>query len=345
MDTHAGTIVGWSQTRVPSAGFFSGTQAQYFSLYNTTSRYIKMVDALMQIGGPATCQTGWINEFLAYTKGIGAPVDHVTTHLYPTDTQVAKNRDGFAARVREAAVNVSLGPHKNLPLVMTEFNAGLGLPDAVNGDTAHSASFVLHNHIALQGVSNLETLSYWCFSDVFEEGGCDSTPFHNGYGIQTIYGIPKPVYRAFEMLSALPRSALPVSAPDAATVDIVVAADPSGAQVKVTALLTNYDIYTSPPPTQNVQIVFRGIPAGAILPTMATLELIDSMHANPRAAWLASGSPRYPNATQLATQLAASQLVPIDVPLTNVAAGSVAVNVTLEAFAVARVRFVYELAA
>ena len=53
----------------------------------------------------------------------------MTTHLYPTDDQAAKTRDGFAARIRETAANVSrLAPHAGVPLVMTEFNAGLGLP-------------------------------------------------------------------------------------------------------------------------------------------------------------------------------------------------------------------------
>ena len=46
--------------------------------------------------------------------------------------------------------------------------------------TCYTAAMVLHNHLALQGVTNLETLSFWSYSDIFEEGGVDSQPWHNG---------------------------------------------------------------------------------------------------------------------------------------------------------------------
>jgi hypothetical protein len=33
------------------------------------------------------------------------------------------------------------------------------------------------------------------FSDIFEEGGFESVPFHQGFGMMTIHKVPKPVYR------------------------------------------------------------------------------------------------------------------------------------------------------
>jgi xylan 1,4-beta-xylosidase len=35
---------------------------------------------------------------------------------------------------------------------------------------------------------------------VFEENCLDSTPYHGGWGLVNWYGIPKPSFRAFEML-------------------------------------------------------------------------------------------------------------------------------------------------
>jgi xylan 1,4-beta-xylosidase len=237
------------------------------------------------------------------------------------------------------------------------FNAGLGLPTEVNGDTAHSAAFVLHNALALQGVANLEALSYWSVSDIFEEGGVDSQPFHNGFGIQTIYGVKKPVYRAMQMLAALPRAAVPVAFPGAAAgaaaprvgsasagaVDVVVGVDASGAPVgAVTALLTNYDYFGTPPNATVVELTFANLPPNCVLPPAATLELIDSTHANANAAWLAQGGPLYPTQAQIDAQVAASLLVEEILPLTRVSATSAKVAVPLEAFAVARVRFSFE---
>jgi len=46
----------------------------------------------------------------------------------------------------------------------------------------------------------VEIFSWWCISDVFEEGWLEGTPFHGGFGLLTAQNIAKPAYRAFEML-------------------------------------------------------------------------------------------------------------------------------------------------
>ena len=43
-------------------------------------------------------------------------------------------------------------------------------------------------------------MSYWTFSDVFEEGGKLPSAFHGGFGLLTVYGTPKPAYRALQLL-------------------------------------------------------------------------------------------------------------------------------------------------
>ena len=45
--------------------------------------------------------------------------------------------------------------------------------------------------------------SWWTFSDIFEENYFPSVPFHGGFGLMNLYGIPKPIYRAFELVRAL----------------------------------------------------------------------------------------------------------------------------------------------
>ena len=50
----------------------------------------------------------------------------------------------------------------------------------------------------MHGVTEL--LSYWTFSDVFEEGGLPKHDFQNTYGLMTFHGIPKPGWRAFQLL-------------------------------------------------------------------------------------------------------------------------------------------------
>jgi beta-xylosidase len=105
---------------------------------------------------------------------------------YPTDPQLNNTRSSFVDYVSQhAAIAASFG----LDFVVTEFNSGLGLPEGQDGPFA--AAFVAHTALAIQPISNLEVLSFWTFTDVFEEGGFSSVPYHQGYGIQTYNGVPK----------------------------------------------------------------------------------------------------------------------------------------------------------
>ena len=46
-------------------------------------------------------------------------------------------------------------------------------------------------------------MSYWTYTDIFEELGPPMTPFHGGFGILTANGIKKPAFHAFRFLSSL----------------------------------------------------------------------------------------------------------------------------------------------
>lgn len=110
-------------------------------MYNATAHAVKAVDALISVGGPATAGLGGdnchsafgplpIQEFLESAAALDAPVDFVSTHLYPTDgpPTVPAGRDGFADAIKGAAANVTKFGPAGMPLRITEFNAGLGLP-------------------------------------------------------------------------------------------------------------------------------------------------------------------------------------------------------------------------
>ena len=162
----------------------------------------------------------------------------------------------------------------------------------------------------------------------------------------------------FQMLKALPPGAVPVTAQaadvaadvvvqrigsvSAGPVDAVVAVDDSmHPLVHVTALLNNFDVYDAPGmANKTVTIIFQNVPAGATVPASAIVNRIDSMHANPVAVWNAAGNPMYPSPTEVAAEMAASQLVDETVALTP-AGSSLSVTLTLEPFSVARVRFSY----
>src|SRR6202035_3458733 len=49
----------------------------------------------------------------------------------------------------------------------------------------------------------VDILSYWTFSDVFEEQGVVKQPFYGGYGLIAEDGLPKPAFNAFTLLHRL----------------------------------------------------------------------------------------------------------------------------------------------
>src|SRR5580704_15100716 len=49
----------------------------------------------------------------------------------------------------------------------------------------------------------VDILSYWSFSDVFEEQGVVKEPFYGGYGLMAEGNLPKPAFNAFKLLHML----------------------------------------------------------------------------------------------------------------------------------------------
>lgn len=66
----------------PDLGFFSGSQEDYFHLYEITARAIKKVDPEIRVGGPATSASKWVAPFVRFCREHDVPVDFISTHQY-----------------------------------------------------------------------------------------------------------------------------------------------------------------------------------------------------------------------------------------------------------------------
>ncbi len=148
--------------------------------------------------------------------------------------------------------------------------------------------------------------SYWTFSDIFEENYFSSAPFHGGFGLLTIDGVPKPAYRAFELLHRLGDESLAVRG-EHPTVDVWVTRKGRA----LTLMATNGALPRHAIRTELVSIELRGL--GTI--AHAVVARIDEEHANPRRAWIAMGRPARPLPMQVVALEDASRLVtePADV--------------------------------
>jgi xylan 1,4-beta-xylosidase len=189
------------------AGFFAGKQQDYFKLYEVTAKAIKSLSGQYRVGGPATARIAWIKPFLAFCSDNKVPLDFVSTHSYNTKSvfdEFGKSKRklmpadylyhnvGYVRRVIDST------QYKDLPLHYTEFNSSPSSHDPIH-DTYQNAAYILNTLHHTEGVA--QSMSYWTFTDIFEEAGPALTPFHGGFGLLNLQAIKKPTYFAYLFLS------------------------------------------------------------------------------------------------------------------------------------------------
>jgi xylan 1,4-beta-xylosidase len=207
----------WNEPNL--SGFWEGAdQKAYFELYDLTSNTIKAIDPKLRVGGPATAGAAWVPEFLDHVAQSAAAVDFVTTHSYGVDggfldedgkedTKLSASPDAIVGDVRRVRQEIKASKFPDLPLYFTEWSASYTPRDLVH-DSYISAPYILSKLKACQGL--VEGMSYWTYSDLFEEPGPPPTPFHGGFGLLNREGIPKPAYFSYKYLHALDGNEIPV---------------------------------------------------------------------------------------------------------------------------------------
>ena len=183
------------------------------------------------------------------------------------------------------------------PVYYTEWNTSSN-PRGPLHDEPYAAAFVAKTVMEASGL--VEGYSFWTFSDIFAENYFPSVPFHGGFGLLNLQGIPKPAYRAFELLHRLGTEQLTVGGMHD-TVDAWAVQTNGG----VTLLLTNNALPGHPIKKQQVRVRLTQAPQ----PRVAFLERIDEEHANPKKPWREMGQPEFLNAKEAEQLQAASRIV------------------------------------
>src|SRR5438552_5801745 len=194
----------------PNIDFWAGDPKQetYWQLYDHTARAVKGVNGRLRIGGPATAQAAWADVFLRHCSENHVPVDFVSTHVYGNDksqdvfgTSEDISRNQMVCRaVKKVHDQIKASSQPSLPLIWSEFNASYMNEPAVT-DASYMGPWMADTIRQCDGL--VDVMSYWSFSDVFEEQGVVKTPFYGGYGLIAADGIPKPAFNAFKLLHQL----------------------------------------------------------------------------------------------------------------------------------------------
>ncbi len=200
----------WNEPNL--SGFWEDAdQKAYFELFDLTSETLKSIDPALRVGGPATAGAAWVPEFLAHVKQSGAAVDFVSTHTYgvdggfldeegKSDTKLSPSPDAIIGDVRRVREQIQASAFPGLPLYFTEWSTSYTPRDAVH-DSYISAPYILSKLKGCQGL--VQGMSYWTYTDLFEEPGPPTASFQGGFGLLNREGIRKPAYFAYKYLHAL----------------------------------------------------------------------------------------------------------------------------------------------
>ena len=219
----------------PNDNFWRGGQEGYWELYTQAARALKAASPALKVGGPATCCADcWIDDFVKYMDSHNVPYDFISTHAYSSCQMAGLGdvervvQDIQTARADLDNVTATNHPNhpagKTPPWLITEFgsscNQGFGDPGANQfpaaiHDMIDQSSYTIATVDKLAGAGEPQALSYWAVSDVFEESffPVHNESFHGMFGLINLHGVPKPTYRAYQLLHETGDTRLPVVGP------------------------------------------------------------------------------------------------------------------------------------
>src|SRR5579863_4759062 len=292
----------------PNLDFWAGDPKEetYYQLYDTAAKAIKAVNPRLRVGGPATAQAAWVDRFIQHVTENKIPADFVSTHVYGNDS--AENVLGVTESVprtqmvcraaRKVHDQVTASPQPNLPILWSEYNASYkNEPDVT--DSTFMGPWLADTIRQCDGLTRM--MSYWTFSDVFEEQGVVKEPLYGGYGLIAEGGIPKPSFNAFELLHRLGKQRIAEDSPSA----IVTRRDDNTLEMAIWNLFLPEE--RGAPKT--VTIVVKGFTGHH----HALISRVDSTHGSWLAAYGAMGQPVSPTRKQIDELRHAAELPPPEV--------------------------------
>ena len=288
----------------PNIDFWNGIprDKSYFELYENTARALKAVNPRLRVGGPATAAAAWVVPFLAYVKQHQVPIDFVSSHgyaddtvdnLFPDDPGVPRNTpmdDRVCLAIHKVRGQIDAAGRKDLPLFWTEWNVQ---GQSESRDTTFVGPGVANTIRQCDGA--VQMMSFWTFSDVFEEGGPIARPFSGQFGLRAEWGINKPSFYDFSLLHQLgdQRLANPSQ-------DLIVTRDKHGALV-----IAAWNIVDPAPDGQpsssisakskELTLLFHRTSSNAHV----TIERVDNEHGNVLPVYAKMGRPQYPTPEQV----------------------------------------------
>jgi xylan 1,4-beta-xylosidase len=292
----------------PNIAFWTGTKADYFELYRQSATAIKKVDKRLRVGGPATAMAAWVGDLLEFCASQQVPIDFASTHAYPDDPQAKLFGEGVHHPLEEVLPRALTQVRKqikdskfpDMPLYLTEW-------------CSQNPAFIADTIKSTIGLADM--MSYWTFSNVFEELGVPKNFLNSAFGLVGMRGVPRPSYYAFTLLHKLGDVQLdsdegPVLATrrkDGSLAILVwnLIPQPPGQRTAMGDPLVQSSMsYETKGETLNLTLALDGVHSHA----QVRITRVDNTSGSFHHAYEAMGSPAYPTADQIAELKQKSEL-------------------------------------
>jgi xylan 1,4-beta-xylosidase len=307
----------------PNLDFWAGEpkESTYFHLYDVSAQAIKRVSTRLRVGGPSTAQAAWVDRFIKHCVDNKIPVDFASTHVYGNDS--AKDVFGtneniprtemVGRSVKKVYDQVKASARPNLPIIWSEYNASY-MNEVPVTDSSFMGPWLANNIRQCDGM--VDMMSYWTFSDVFEEQGVVKTPFYGGFGLIAAGGIPKASFNAFKLLHSLGTERLMNDSNS-----VLVTRKTNGS---LAIAVWNLFLPEEAGATKTVTLELKGL-AGR---SRVTIQRVNRDHGSSIAEWEKMGRPAFPSRDQLKKLRTAGQLPAPEVR--SLSAGNTALSLTLQ---------------
>lgn len=179
---------------------------EYFKIYDAAAFAVKNVCSEYRVGGPASAGFVWVSETIAHCRENNVPLDFISSHYYCVKGHFDADgkRQLYMYPVDYLTDHIckygDICHNEGYPLLLTEWSTSYSSRDRVH-DSYYSAPFILETIKRCEGSADI--LSYWVYTDIFEEVHVPPTPFHGGFGLLNTQSLPKPAYYAYKFLNAL----------------------------------------------------------------------------------------------------------------------------------------------
>ncbi len=355
----------------PDIGYWHGTPAEYFKLYDYAAAGVRAALPGANVGGPASTGPGsakssaFLNRFLEHclhdksaADGKPVPLDFISFHpkgrpdVVDGHVQMGLSHELQAAQAGFEIV-AKYPQFRHLPIILSEADPEGCAACSMKENPANAyrngplyASYTATAMKALFGLQdeakvNLIAMLSWSFE--FE-----NQPYFAGFRTLATNGIDKPILNLFRMAGLMAGERVTTTSTGEVPLEELVktgvrqAPDvdtfATKAERQAAVMVWNYHDDDLAAPAANVRLTITGIPAGV---NRVLLEhyRIDETHSNAYAAWKNMGSPQTPTPEQYAQLKAAGQLQLLTSPAwLDVAHGKVTIETGLPRQAVSLLR-------